>query len=359
MILDAKFAVRPQPTAKGEPNGHQIQALPDVSNRSPKPASRIDTGPDGRAPRLRPFGARGENHEILSSNVCCGSWPARPRRPNVDRQPERRQQRSVTGPYSNGLIAFARGGNGEALFVIRPDGTGERRIFKAQADDTYLSPAWSPDGKWIAFIPGPPRKGVWMMRANGSRLHRITIGKGMPAGPSWSPNGKWIAFADRQSPRSDKHDIYVVRTNGSGLKRLTRSVFSEDSPAWGPYGEIVFVRGRNLWRMKPDGNGKRLLLVTSERCPGHPAGHVWPSAAGDPWTMKRDGTDAKRVAEIEGDQSEVAWSPDSRWLVMDSVERGDLMLVRRMDRVSTPSRTQATSTTCGPRGSAFRAEDGR
>ena len=243
--------------------------------------------------------------------------------------------RSAMGPYSNGLIAFARGGNGEALFVIRPDGTGERRIFRPQADDTYLSPAWSPDGKWIAFIPGPPRKGVWMMRANGSSLHRITVGKGAPAGPSWSPNGQRIAFADRQSPRSDKHDIYVVNTNGSGLKRLTRSVLAEDSPAWGPYGEIAFVRGRNLWRMKPDGSGQRLLARNVGQWA--PFGKVsWSpggsrlafSRAGDPWTMKRDGTDAKRVAEIEGDQSEVAWSPDSRWLVMDSAERDDLMLVR-------------------------------
>jgi Tol biopolymer transport system component len=246
-----------------------------------------------------------------------------------------RNNRSVTGPYGNGLIAFARGGNGEALFVIGPDGTGERQIFNPQADDTYLAPAWSPDGKWIAFTPGPPRKGLWMMRANGSRLHRITIGKGAPGQPSWSPNGKWIAFADRQSPRSDKHDIYVVRTNGFGLKRLTRSVLAEDSPAWGPYGEIVFVRGRNLWRMKPDGSGKRLLARNVGQWA--PFGKVsWSpggsrlafSRAGDPWTMKRDGTDAKRVAQIEGDQSEVAWSPDSRWLVTDSVDRGDLMLVR-------------------------------
>ena len=56
-----------------------------------------------------------------------------------------RNNRSFTlgGPYRNGLIAFARGGTGEALFVIRPDGTGERKIFNPQADDTYLAPAWS------------------------------------------------------------------------------------------------------------------------------------------------------------------------------------------------------------------------
>jgi Tol biopolymer transport system component len=167
-----------------------------------------------------------------------------------------------------------------------------------------------------------------MMRANGSSLHRITIGKGSPVNPSWSPNGQRIAFADRQSPRSEKHDIYVVRTNGSGLKRLTSSVLSEDSPAWGPYGEIVFVRSRNLWRMKPDGSGKRLLAHNVGKASWSPGGSRLAFTRGDPWTMKRDGTDAKQVAEVKGDQGEIAWSPDSRWLVMDSAERDDLMLVR-------------------------------
>jgi len=238
----------------------------------------------------------------------------------------------LRGPYRNGLIAFARGGGvKERLYVIRFDGTGERQIFTPRHDDTYLSPAWSPDGKWIAFIPGAPRKGVWMMRANGSSLHRITIGKGYSGDPSWSPSGKLIAFGDRQSPRSEKQDIYIVRTNGSGLRRLTRSVADEGAPAWGPYGEIVFVgEGRRLWRMKPDGSGKRLLARDVDgKVSWSPGGSRMAfNRRGDPWTMKRDGTDAKRVAQIEGDQSQVAWSPDSRWLVMDSVDRGDLMLVR-------------------------------
>ena len=233
------------------------------------------------------------------------------------------------GPYRNGLIAFARLGNGSALYVIRPDGTGERKIFTPRHDDIPLSPAWSPDGKWIAFVPGAPRKGVWMMRADGSRLHRITIGKGIPQDPTWSPNGKRIAFADRQSPRSDLHDIYVVGTTGSGLRRVASSRFEDSAPVWAPNGgEIVFNRGRNLWRMKTDGSGQRLLARGVGKVSWSPGGSRLAFSRGDPWTMKRDGTDARLVAEVAGDQSDVAWSPDSRWLVTDSVGRGDLMLVR-------------------------------
>jgi Tol biopolymer transport system component len=146
-----------------------------------------------------------------------------------------------------------------------------------------------------------------MMHADGSNLRRITIGRGSPQDPSWSPNGKRIAFADRQSPRSDLHDIYVVRTNGSGLRRLTRAAVDEVAPAWGPYGEIVFAGSHGLWRMKPDGSGKRLLARGVGRVSWSPGGSRMAfTRRGEPWTMKRDGTDAKAVAEIEGDRYHVA-----------------------------------------------------
>ena len=93
---------------------------------------------------------------------------------------------------------------------------------------------------------------------------------------------------------------------------------AEDSPAWGPYGEIVFVRGRsNLWRMKLDGSGKRLLARN--------VGKV-------SWLTRRVtyGLHRRRPLDDEGDApckargadrrrpSEVPVL-DSRWLVMDSV----------------------------------------
>jgi Tol biopolymer transport system component len=81
--------------------------------------------------------------------------------------------------------------------------------------------------------------------------------------------------------------------------------------------------------MKPDGTGKHLLARGVGKVSWSPGGsRLAFSRGGDPWTMKRDGTDAKVVASMEGDQSDVVWSPDSRWLVTDSVDRGDLMLVR-------------------------------
>jgi TolB protein len=236
------------------------------------------------------------------------------------------------GPYRNGLIAFVRccGLPATGIYVIRPDGSGERKLFTPVGDDAPLNPSWSPDGKQVAFVPGAPRGGVWVMQANGAKSRRITAGKGNSLFPSFAPDGKRIVFADLRSSRSGFHDLYVVRTNGSGLKRLTKANEDEIQPTWAPNGrEIVYARGRDLWRMRPDGSGQRLLARNASSPSWSPGGtRVAFIREGDPWVMARNGTGAKRVADLQAEQAAVAWSPDSRWFVTAPLDRGDLVLVR-------------------------------
>jgi Tol biopolymer transport system component len=234
------------------------------------------------------------------------------------------------GPYRNGLIAFVRCCGPAGVFVIRQDGTGQREIYRPRGDDAPLDPAWSPSGRWIAFIPGGPFGGVWSMDANGARRQRITRGKGNSLSPSWSPGGTSVVFADLGSPRSALHDLYVVRTDGSGLKRLTRASADELHPAWAPNkGEIAYQRGGAVWRMRADGAGQRLLARNARVPAWSPGGtHIAFIRGGDPWVMARDGGGAKRVAHLTAQQSAIAWSPDGRWLVTAPFDRGDLMILR-------------------------------
>lgn len=234
------------------------------------------------------------------------------------------------GPYRNGLVAFVRCCSPAGIYVVRADGSGERRIYRALADDAPLTPSWSPDGRRLAYVPGASRGGVWAMRGDGTARQRVTIGKGDALFPSWSPGGRWIAYSDLSTARSRLHDVYVVRASGSSPRRLTTARADELHPAWSPNGKtIVFQRGPDLWRMSAAGHDQRLLVRTAASPSWSPGGtHIAFVRGGDPWVMASDGTAQKHVAHLSKAQIAVAWSPDGRWLVTAPLARGELTLVR-------------------------------
>ena len=100
------------------------------------------------------------------------------------------------GPTAKRLLVSARG-----QILSAPADKGDVRVIAAQAGARCQYPAWSPDGKQVAFVSD--RSGeeqVWLAPADGSgatrqltRDHRGPLGK-----LAWSPDGKWIATSDRE-----------------------------------------------------------------------------------------------------------------------------------------------------------------
>jgi Tol biopolymer transport system component len=112
------------------------------------------------------------------------------------------------------------------VFTMFSDGSGRANLTNDAFDDS--TPAWSPDGKQIAFTStrgGHPQ--IYVMDANGKNLRRVSQGNAADFSPTWSPDGNWIAFA---SYRGGATDIYMMDLNGANVTRLTKT--GGDHPTW-------------------------------------------------------------------------------------------------------------------------------
>jgi TolB protein len=115
------------------------------------------------------------------------------------------------------------------IYLMGADGSGLKRL--TWDPEAYEgSPAWSPDGRRIAFVGrGVEGFDVYVMELDGGTPFRLTSG-GSNENPVWSPDGLQIAFS---SDRSGEHDIYVMNRDGSNLRRLTTDG-GNVLPSWSP-----------------------------------------------------------------------------------------------------------------------------
>jgi Tol biopolymer transport system component len=121
---------------------------------------------------------------------------------------------------------------------MRADGTDKRRLVtNVGAEDVDGEPAWSPDGRRIAFrrtsgTPGlPVQVDLHVVDAEGGAATRIVL-PGLEVSPAWSPDGALLAFASLY--QSTRFEIYTVRIDGTGLTRRTTNDVDDRTPRWNP-----------------------------------------------------------------------------------------------------------------------------
>lgn len=177
-------------------------------------------------------------------------------------------------PGRDGLIAFGSefeaGGCGaedpvcgaqDSVFRVRATGSGLKRLAGCEPNPASAcgagAPAWSPDGRRIAFGRATE---IWVMNADGSGQRSL----GVPGSdPAWAPDGRRIAFDAVGYKGGD--GIAVVRADGSSGRLITQSD-RDHSPAWAPDGRrIAFSRFRDdadedIMSMTPAGTKQRRLI---------------------------------------------------------------------------------------------------
>jgi Tol biopolymer transport system component len=114
------------------------------------------------------------------------------------------------------------------IYVMNADGSGLQRLTRSPAQENW--PEWSPDGRQIVYSSDdlPDGGGLKLMAADGSRQRVLTAGGGEP---SWSPNGRWIAFDCSTGPIGH---ICAIRPNGRGRTQILRPSMNAGFPAWLP-----------------------------------------------------------------------------------------------------------------------------
>jgi Tol biopolymer transport system component len=126
-----------------------------------------------------------------------------------------------------------------AIFTVRLDGTGLRRITRWRLDASQ--PDWSPNGRWIMFRSketSDDSGNVWLVHPNGTGLHAVTHtppGTGKWSSGSFSPNGRRISNSFTPGHgKAGNADVYVLRLDGTHIRNVTSSFAWESAPDWGP-----------------------------------------------------------------------------------------------------------------------------
>jgi TolB protein len=162
----------------------------------------------------------------------------------------------------------------QEIYLISSDGAVVRKLTDQWGIDT--SPAFSPDGKQMAFVSdrsGSPQ--IYIQDMENGRARRLTFQGGYNTQPRWSPRGDLIAYS---SMEGGEINIYVIDPSGRRPRQLTRGAGKNESPDWSPDGSMIVYSSN---REGPS----RIYVMTAY------------------------GTDQRRLLSLPGEQTSPRWSP--------------------------------------------------
>jgi len=288
-----------------------------------------------------------------------------------------KDQRRIIRRFCNDIVRSLTGHEGmfDTQIAFLSTTTGHKEIYLADFDGynptqltntgaITLFPAWSSDGKWIAYtdygrgkpdlyvrnikrrqgtvisfkgssitpawVPGDfalaaslsheGNPALYLLTGKGKIVKRLTRHWGIDVSPAWSRDGKAFAFV---SNRSGSAQLFIKSVEDGEVRRLTHQGKYNTSPQWSPRGNYIAYTslgedGRtDIYLTSPDGKGPIQLTKkagNNESPTWSPDGSLIAfgstrSGASRIYVMNANGANQRRLLVLEGEQTNPSWSP--------------------------------------------------
>ncbi len=225
------------------------------------------------------------------------------------------------------------------IYMMNPDGSGLVTLISRRGINHI---AWELSGQRILFCSDHKGKhDIHVMNADGTDAKPVFTEPRYRVEPAWSPDGKRIAYV--ASAKLIGRSVYIASINGESSKPIVQ-VGAGGQPAWSPDGtEIAFVVGspgvRKIYILNLEAHTQRQLLPDKNPWMQHPAwssdgeriAFAWsPENSGTGiFVVNRDGTELQQITEPDPLRIlSITWAPSGDELVYGKIIRDSAHLFK-------------------------------